>query len=90
MTSRTFDIHIRINPDAIIRSYYSDRCYKASTEMGSQLEVMATLETERSGVSAYVFRLGKIACGVAPKDVEVLESVEPSLSSINLVLPFAL
>jgi hypothetical protein len=73
MYPRTFDTLIRVKPDAIIQSYYSDRLYKASVEMGGELEVMAVLEAERSDIPAYVFRLGKIAYGVAPEDVEILD-----------------
>jgi hypothetical protein len=67
MTPRNFDTHIRINPDAIIQSYYSDRLYKGSDLPES--EFMAVLEGKH-----YVFRFDRIAIGVAPDDVEILQT----------------
>ena len=54
MTPRTFNISIRIRPDAQIKGLYTNRTYIAATELDNALEVMATLEGNK-----YVFRQHK-------------------------------
>jgi hypothetical protein len=65
MTPRNFDTLIRLKPDAVVQSYYSDLLYKGFDL--PQSEQMAVLEGKH-----YVFRFDGIAYGVAPDDVEIL------------------
>jgi hypothetical protein len=69
MTHRTFDVHIRIKPNALIRSLYSGRTYTAINELGiDDLECMATMENEN-----YVFRPEfKTVYAVSPDNVEII------------------
>ena len=68
MTPRHYDTHIRIKPNALIQSLYSDRSYTASDELEC-FEFMAVLEHGN-----YVFRLASsLAYAVSPDDIEVIE-----------------
>lgn len=69
MTPRNFDTLIRLKPDAVVQSYYSDRLYRGSDV--PQSEQMAVLEGRH-----YVFRSDGIAFGVAPEDVEILQTAK--------------
>ncbi len=67
MTHHTFDVHIRIKPNALIQSLYSGRSYTAS-DLKQELEFMAVMEHGN-----YVFRLeSSLAYAVSPDDVEVI------------------
>ena len=67
MTHRTFDVHIRIKPNALIQGGYTGRTYTASDEL-DRLEFMAVLERGN-----YVIDAGYVAYVVSPDDVEVLD-----------------
>ena len=65
---RTFDVHIRIKPNALIQGY-TGRTYTASVELEMEhLDVMAVLERDN-----YVFSQHKALYVVSPDDVEVID-----------------
>ena len=72
MTPRTFNISIRIRPNAQIKGLYTNRTYIAATELDNALEVMAVLEGDK-----YVFRQHKSNYSVSPDDCEVLTTDTP-------------
>ena len=68
MTQRTFDVHIRIKPNALIQGGYTGRTYTASVELEMEhLDVMAVLERDN-----YVFNQHNALYVVSSDDVEVI------------------
>ena len=72
MTPRTFNILIRIKPDATIKGMYTGRTYTASEELDNALEVMAMLERGQ-----YLFSQHRSIYVVSPDDCEVMTTDTP-------------
>jgi hypothetical protein len=66
MTHRHYDTHIRIKPNSLIQSLYSNRKYTASDELRC-FEFMAVMEDGN-----YVFSTGIIQYKVSPDGVELI------------------
>jgi hypothetical protein len=73
MTPRTFNIPIRIKPNAQIKGMYTGRTYTASEELDNALEVMA----EKGVFNHYIFRQNRATYYVEMDDCEVLTTETP-------------
>ena len=68
----TFNIPIRIRPDATIKGMYTGRTYTASEELDNALEVMALLERGQ-----YLFSQHRSTYTVAVHDCEIIDAATP-------------
>ena len=79
MTPRTFNILIRINPDATIKGMYTGRTYTASEELDNALEVMASIiKDDRYVFNHYFFSQHRSTYTVAVHDCEIIDAATPA------------